>query len=218
MSRDYPALRKKMVREQLIPRGIKEPRLLQAIENIPRHKFVPAKYAGSAYEDFPLPIGAGQTISQPYMVALMTQCLELSGKETVLEIGTGSGYQTAILAELAGCVYSIERVAELAEQARMRLAGLGYGNIRIKADDGSGGWQEHAPYERIIVTAAAPRIPEPLVKQLKVKGKLVIPIGGMSGQTLTVCTKYKNKIETEQACGCVFVPLLGKYGWRKENA
>ena len=202
-----------MVEEQLIPRGIKDLRLLQAFQKVPRHKFVTEKYSDSAYGDFPLPIGAEQTISQPYMVALMTQCLELAGGETVLEIGTGSGYQAAILAELTGRVYSVERMADLAEQAEIRLKELGYHNVQIKTGDGTTGWQKYAPYDEIIVTAGAPAIPNPLIEQLGVGGRLVIPIGGSFNQILTVVNKHKDKIETEEICGCVFVPLLGKYGW-----
>ena len=215
---DFAALRREMVEEQLIPRGIKDPAVLAAFRKVPRHKFVPEKYLESAYGDFPLPIGAGQTISQPYMAALMTQCLQLSGAKTVLEIGTGSGYQAAILAQLAREVYSVERVADLAEQARTRLKALGYQNIRINAADGSGGWPQFAPYEAIIVTAGSPAIPEPLIEELSIEGRLVIPIGSGSSQILTQAVKHKDKIETSQVCGCVFVPLVGKYGWRKENA
>lgn len=204
-----------MVDEQLALRGIKEPPLLQAFQKVPRHKFVSEKYLDTAYEDFPLPIGAGQTISQPYMVALMTQCLRLAGRANVLEIGTGSGYQAAILAELAGSVYSVERVANLAEQAQERLQDLGYHNVQIKIADGTSGWPEHAPYDGIIVTAGAPSVPGPLVEQLKTGGRLVIPLGGTLNQVLTVFSKHKDKTTTEEICGCVFVPLLGKYGWRK---
>ncbi len=201
-----------------MPRGIKDPRVLKAFQKIPRHHFVSEKYLDRAYEDFPLPIGAGQTISQPYMVALMTQCLELSGRETVLEIGTGSGYQAAILAELAAEVYSVERVASLAEAAKKVLKDLGYGNVQIKFADGTMGWRNFAPYDGIIVTAAAPAIPEPLIEQLNIEGKLVIPIGARFSQILTVVKKYRGNIETNKICGCVFVPLLGKYAWREENA
>lgn len=215
---DFAALREKMVKEQLIPRGIKQPRVLAAFRKVPRHKFVIEKYLDSAYGDYPLPIGEGQTISQPYIVALMSECLQLQGQETVLEIGTGSGYQTAILAQLAREVYSVERVANLAEQARTRLKSLGYQNIRINTADGSGGWPQFAPYEIIIVTAGSPAIPEPLIEQLSIEGRLVIPIGSGSSQILTQAIKHKDKIETSQVCGCVFVPLVGKYGWREADA
>lgn len=206
-----------MVREQIIARGIKDSAVLKALRKVPRERFIPKKYLDSVYGDFPLPIGAGQTISQPYMVALMTQHLALSKETTVLEIGTGSGYQAAVLAELASEVYSVERIAALAEKAQNTLKELGYHNVQVKVADGTCGWPEFAPYDRIMVTASTPAIPEPLIKQLKLKARLVIPIGGSFNQVLTVVSKYKNKIETNQVCGCVFVPLLGKYGWREKN-
>ncbi|MBU3933401.1 MAG: protein-L-isoaspartate(D-aspartate) O-methyltransferase [Candidatus Omnitrophica bacterium] len=215
---DFPALRKKMVEEQLIPRGIKDPKVLEAFRKVPRHKFVPEKYLDSAYGDFPLSIGEGQTISQPYIVALMTQCLELSGEEAVLEIGTGSGYQAAILAQLASRVYSVERVAGLTEKAQLRLKDLGYRNIRIKSGDGTLGWPEFAPYGGIIVTAAGPDIPKALLEQLNIGGKMVIPVGGRFSQILTVVNKPEGRIETSEICACVFVPLMGKYGWGEEDA
>lgn len=214
---DFSALRKRMVEEQLIARGIKDPRVLEAFQQVPRHKFVLEKYLDSAYGDFPLPIGAGQTISQPYMVALMTQCLELAGGEAVLEIGTGSGYQTAILAELAGQVYSVERLSSLTEKAERTLKILGYHNVQIKVANGTMGWPEFALYDGIIVTAGAPDIPKPLIEQLKIEARLVVPIGTNFNQILTVVKKHKTKIETNEICGCVFVPLLGKHGWRKEK-
>ena len=212
---DFSALRERMVEGQLIARGIKNPRVLSAFRKVPRHKFVLEKYLDSAYEDFPLSIGAGQTISQPYMVALMSESLELTGEETVLEIGTGSGYQTAILAELAARVYSVERVASLAESAKGIIKDLDYHNTQIKVADGTMGWQEYAPYDGIIVTAGAPAIPKPLIEQLNNEGKLVIPIGGTFNQMLTQVIKHKDKVEVREICGCVFVPLVGKYAWRK---
>lgn len=215
---NFSALRKKMVEEQLIPRGIKDKKVLEAFQEVPRHNFVPKRYLDSAYGDFPLSIGEGQTISQPYMVALMTECLGLSGGETILEIGAGSGYQAAILAKLASRVYTVERVVSLAEGARTCLKNLDYKNIQIEIGDGTRGWPEFAPYEGIVVTAAAPDIPKPLIEQLRIKGKLVIPIGGNFNQMLTVITKHKDGIETKQICGCVFVPLLGKYGWKEKDA
>ena len=215
---DPLALKEKMVKEQLISRGINDPKVLAAFRKVPRDKFVLKKYIEAAYADYPLPIGAGQTISQPYIVALMTQYLELSGNETVLEIGTGSGYQAAILAELAAKVYSVERVKSLAERARSNLKDLGYRNIEIKVADGTLGWKEFSPYDGIIATAGAPNIPRPLIEQLKIKTKLVIPIGGRFNQMLTAVTKYEDKTESKQICACIFVPLVGRYAWEKEDA
>jgi len=213
---DFVVLRKRMVEEQLIPRGIKNKRLLDAFYKVERHKFVPEDLRGSAYADFPVPIGEGQTISQPYIVALMTQCLDLTGEERVLEIGTGSGYQSAILAELAKEVYTIERFANLAKNAETVLKESGYKNITIKVGDGTLGWKEIAPFDRIIITAASPRIPLPLTEQINESGKMVLPLGEPLSQVLTVVEKQKGKLESIQVCGCVFVPLVGKYGW-KEN-
>ncbi|MFC1631156.1 protein-L-isoaspartate(D-aspartate) O-methyltransferase [Candidatus Omnitrophota bacterium] len=205
---NYPVLRDKMVAEQLRPRGITDIHALQAFQKVPRHNFVPDQQLSSAYSDQPLPIGAGQTISQPYMVALMTQCLELTKRQTVLEIGTGSGYQAAILAELAKQVYTIERLANLSEQARLSLQKLGYQNVQTRTTDGIGGWPEFAPYDKIMVTAAASAIPEALLAQLKPGGKLIIPLNSGLHQILTLITKFKTTIETEQICDCVFVPLI----------
>ena len=213
---DFAVLRKRMVEEQLIPRGIKSERLLDAFYKVERHKFVPEDLRGSAYADFPVPIGEGQTISQPYIVALMTQCLDLTGEEKVLEIGTGSGYQSAILAELAKEVYTIERYANLAKSAETVLKESGYKNITIKVGDGTLGWKEIAPFDRIIITAASPRIPLPLTEQINESGKMVLPLGEPLSQVLTLLEKKKGKLESIQVCGCVFVPLIGKYGW-KEN-
>lgn len=215
---DCAALRKRMVEEQLISRGIKDQRVLAAFSKVERHKFMPAELMSSAYADFPVPIGEGQTISQPYIVALMTECLGLTGKEKVLEIGTGSGYQTAILAELAGEVYSIERFAALAENAGKALRELGYLNVRIKVGDGTLGWKEEAPFERIIITAASPRIPLPIEEQLKESGKLILPLGESLVQTLTLVEKKEGGLASTNICGCVFVPLVGKYAWKKEDA
>lgn len=211
-------LRQQMVEEQLANRDIRDQRVLAACQKVPRHKFVPKAYSAKAYQDYPLPIGEEQTISQPYMVALMTQCLGLSGQEKVLEIGTGSGYQTALLAELAQQVYSVERVPALAEKARLVLAELGYRNIEIKAGDGTQGWPQHGPFDAIIVTAGAPDIPAPLIEQLKEGGRLVIPLGGRFTQTLAVVTKNKQGTLRQDWCGCIFVPLVGRYGWGEENA
>ena len=213
---DFAILRKRMVEEQLIPRGIKNKRLLDAFYKVERHKFVPEDLRGTAYADFPVPIGEGQTISQPYIVALMTQCLDLTGEERILEIGTGSGYQCAILAELAKEVYTIERFANLSKSAETLLNESGYKNITLRVGDGTLGWKEIAPFDRIIITAASPRIPLPLTEQINESGKMVLPLGEPLSQVLTVLEKKKGKLESIQVCGCVFVPLIGKYGW-KEN-
>lgn len=211
---DYKRLREEMVRKQLIPRGITDRKVLDAFLRVEREKFVPLMVRKDAYGDFPLSIGEGQTISQPYMVALMTQCLKLSGKEKVLEIGTGSGYQTAILAQLTREVYSVERIPSLAEKARNLLKKMGYKNIRIFVGNGSLGLKEYAPYDRIIVTAGAKNLPSPLLEQLKEGGVMVIPVGDTYSQELMVVEKKKGeKITTRVVEKCVFVPLIGEYGW-----
>jgi protein-L-isoaspartate(D-aspartate) O-methyltransferase len=215
---DYAALRKRMVEEQLIPRGIKNKRVLDAFYKVERHKFIPENLRDSAYVDFPVPIGEGQTISQPYIVALMTECLELGREEKVLEIGTGSGYQAAILAELAKEVYCIERFESLAKRADNLLKELGYQNIKVKVGDGTLGWEEFVPFDRIIITAASPRIPLPLIEQLKESGKLILPLGESFSQVLTVVEKKGGKLNSIEVCGCVFVPLIGKYGWGQNHA
>lgn len=211
---DYQILRKRMVQEQLIPRGIKDPRVLEVFSKLERHKFVPENLTESAYGDFPVSIGQGQTISQPYIVALMTECLNLSGQEKVLEIGTGSGYQAAILAELAKEVYTIERFEPLAQRAQNIFNELGYTNIKVRVADGTLGWPEAGPYDRIIITAASPRIPLPLTEQLKENGKMVLPLGETFSQVLTVVEKKQGRLDSIQVCGCVFVPLVGKYGYK----
>ncbi|MBW1923286.1 MAG: protein-L-isoaspartate(D-aspartate) O-methyltransferase [Deltaproteobacteria bacterium] len=203
-----------MVRTQLIPRGIKDKGVLAAMEKIPRHRFVEEALVGEAYNDHPLPIGHKQTISQPYIVALMTEALELTGREKTLEIGTGSGYQTAILAELSGKVCTVERIRALMLQARKILAELGYTNILFKAFDGTLGWEEHAPYDAIIVTAGAPKIPEPLIEQLAERGRLVIPTGNRFSQELIKITKIKGKLVQKSLGGCRFVNLVGIHGWK----
>lgn len=212
---DLRAMRKQMVEEQLIPRGISDKKVLEAFLKVPRHEFIPKESLLSSYSDYPLPIGGGQTISQPYMAALMTQALKLEGGERVLEIGTGSGYQLAILLEIAKEVYSVERFDALARGAGDALKRLGYGNFEIKTGDGTLGWEEHAPYDGIIVTAGAPSVPGALVAQLKEGGRLVIPVGDQFSQTLTVLERTLKGIDAEEVCGCVFVPLVGKEGWRE---
>ena len=214
---DYQKLRRRMVEEQLIPRGIKSPRVLDAFYKVERHRFVSEELQEKAYSDFPLPIGQGQTISQPYIVALMTQSLDLHEEDRVLEIGTGSGYQTAILAELAQEVYSIERKQSLAQNAESLLKELGYTTIDIKVNDGTHGWQEKSPFDKIIVTAASPLVPLPLTQQLKESGKLIIPLEETMGQMLTVVERKNGILEIQRICGCVFVPLIGTYGFQEEK-
>lgn len=212
--RDLDLMRNAMVDEQLIPRGIIDKKILDAFRKVPRHEFVSKDLWQGAYNDYPLPIDESQTISQPYMVALMTQSLGLKGSEKVLEIGTGSGYQTAILAEIVREVYSVERFKILADKAAATLEKIGYKNIRIKVGDGTLGWEDFAPYDGMIVTAGAPAIPHSLVRQLKDRGKMVIPIGsGGLGQVLTLVERVGNDIRTSEICGCMFVPLIGKEGW-----
>ncbi|MFA6356376.1 MAG: protein-L-isoaspartate(D-aspartate) O-methyltransferase [Candidatus Omnitrophota bacterium] len=210
-------LRESMIEGQLIPRGINDRRVLEAMRRVPRHLFVPDSSLENAYSDCPLPIGERQTISQPFMVALMTQSLGLRGGERVLEIGTGSGYQAAVLAELAKEVYSIDRYADLAKNAGTVLGKLAYTNINIKAGDGTEGWEEFAPYDAIIVTAGTPSVPQPLVDQLAQDGRLVVPVGGALSQILTLVRKVGGNIVQEDICGCVFVPLVGKYGWKQDR-
>jgi protein-L-isoaspartate(D-aspartate) O-methyltransferase len=202
-----------MVETQLEPRGINDPDVLDAFRTVPRDAFVPPALGGSAYGDHALPIGDGQTISQPFMVALMTQALDLSRDHKVLEIGTGSGYQTAILAELAGQVFSVERMPALADRARDILESLGVTNVAIRVGDGTIGWKEFEPFDRIIVTAGAPEIPPSLIEQLDDPGRMVIPVGTHGIQDLKIITKDRGAIEMQSAGGCVFVPLVGREGW-----
>jgi len=207
--RALDADRERMVSEQIVARGVRDPRTLAALRKVPRHLFVPDAAAREAYEDHPLPIGHAQTISQPYIVALMTETLGLKGGETVLEVGTGSGYQAAVLAEIAAHVYSIEIVPTLAEEARERLRRLGYGNVEVRAGDGYAGWPEAAPFDAIIVTAAAPRIPEPLKAQLRDGGRLVLPVGDES-QELIVVTRSGATFAQRRVLPVRFVPMTGK--------
>lgn len=208
--------RRRMVQEQLEARGISDTRVLQAFLAVPRHEFVAKDLQSEAYADHPLPIGGGQTISQPYMAALMVQLLRLHGHERVLEVGTGSGYQLAILSQLALEVYSIDRLPELAEQALRRLEHLGYLNVHVTVGNGSMGWPDYAPYEGMLVAAGAPDIPPPLVRQLADGGRLVIPLGSQQAQTLTLVEKRRDALHQQAITRCVFVPLLGEYGWRAD--
>jgi protein-L-isoaspartate(D-aspartate) O-methyltransferase len=209
------AARERMVLTQLVPRGIRDPKVLYAMSKVPRHLFVEEALQNQAYGDFPLPIGEQQTISQPYIVAFMTEALELTGVEKVLEIGTGCGYQAAILAELAPQVYSIERIHTLATHARRILESLRYFNVNIKVGDGTLGWPEEAPFDAIIVTAAAPAIPQPLLDQLAMGGRLVLPVGDRYSQTLDVVHKTPEGLKHDYRGGCRFVKLIGSYGWEK---
>jgi len=201
--------RSRMVDRQLAARDIRDSRILAAMRKVPRHELVPESRRGHAYQDSPLPIGSGQTISQPYIVALMTQLLELDGSERVLEIGTGSGYQAAVLAETANEVYSIEIVPELAERARADLARLGYENIHLREGDGYRGWPEKAPFDAIVVTAAPDHVPEPLVEQLAVGGRLVLPVGRFH-QELMVIKREADGVVRERSVGVRFVPMTGE--------
>ena len=210
---EYFPRRQRMVREQIAARGVSDARLLAAMEDIPRHLFVDRVLWPQAYHDNPLKIGDGQTISQPYMVALMSDAMGLTGKETVLEIGTGSGYQTAILARLADWVYSIERIPALSRQAQQILERLGIFNVNLEVGDGTKGWPQHAPYDAIMVTAGAPAVPEPLKQQLAEGGRLVVPVGDRWVQTLMRVTRRGDDFKEENLGGCRFVDLIGEHGW-----
>lgn len=212
---DYRFARERMVRNQLIRRGIRDSRVLEAMGRIPRDRFVEEALAGKAYNDHPLPIGCRQTISQPYMVALMTEALCLNGTERVLEIGTGSGYQTAVLASLSESVYTIERIPPLLDKARTILTTLGYTNITYKAFDGTLGWSGFAPFDAIIVTAAGPCIPRPLLEQLAGEGRLVIPTGQKDKQELVKIVRRPGEYVQHRLGGCRFVNLVGIHGWEQ---
>ena len=207
---DYSARRESMVREQILARGVSDPNVLAALRAVPRHRFVPPSLAPQAYSDHPLPIGNGQTISQPYIVALMSELLGLRNEHTVLEIGTGCGYQAAVLSGLAGEVYSMEIVEELGVQARERLRTLGYGNVEVRIGNGYAGWPEQAPFDRIILTAAPEELPRALIDQLKPEGKLVAPVGPIYGnQELIVVTKdARGMIHRESVLPVRFVPMV----------
>jgi protein-L-isoaspartate(D-aspartate) O-methyltransferase len=209
----YERERLRMVEEQLVRRGLSDARVLDALRKVPRHLFVEEALRDRAYGDHPLPIGEEQTISQPFIVALMTQLLEVSDRDKVLEVGTGSGYQTAILAELARRVCSIERLPRLAERARALLAELGYANVWVRVGSGTLGWPDEAPFDRILVTAGGPSVPPPLFQQLTEGGRLVLPLGDPVNQTLTVVEKVRGEMKTQEHGECKFVKLVGKYAW-----
>jgi protein-L-isoaspartate(D-aspartate) O-methyltransferase len=217
MSHEFKAARERMVSDQIVRRQVTSPKVLEAMRTVPRHQFVPPESLAYAYDDFPLPIGQGQTISQPYIVALMTQLLQLEGNETVLEVGTGSGYQAAVLACIAKTVHSIEQLQELSQRAGHLLDDLGYKNIHLHVGDGSLGWHQAAPYDGILVTAAAPKPPLSLLNQLKEKGRLVIPVGGRGSQALQVWERVKGGWNFEDIIPVAFVPLRGKEGWQDKD-
>ncbi len=198
-----------MVASQIIVRGVRDPKTLAAMRQVPRHLFVPPGLVNEAYDDHPLPIGHGQTISQPYIVAFMTEALGLKGGETVLEVGAGSGYQSAVLSRIAARVFGIEIVEPLAREAKARMAKLGYTNVEIRAGDGYAGWPEHAPFDAIMVTAAAPRVPEPLKQQLKDGGRLILPVGDYV-QELKIVTRRGSGFEERDVLGVTFVPMTGQ--------
>lgn len=211
----HAKLRSDMVKHQIEARGVRDPRVLEAMRRVPRHVFIPEGMRDRAYDDSPLPIGEGQTISQPYMVAWMSELLEVGPEDRVLEIGTGSGYQAAILCELAGEVFSIEKHAGLARAAEERLRGLGCRNLTVRVGDGSAGWPEEAPFDAIVVTAGSPSVPQPLLEQLSEGGRMVIPIGPSGMQMLTVIRRKGNEYQSSEEGTCVFVPLVGKFGWKR---
>lgn len=214
---DYAIARRRMVQEQVIARGVSDQRVIDAMLRVPRHLFVPEALAAQAYSDFPLPIGERQTISQPYMVGVMSEALQLKGGEKVLEIGTGSGYQAAVLALLARQVFSLERIPLLARQARRILDNCGFARVNVRVTDGTFGWEDEAPFDGIMVTAGAPAIPQPYRTQLAIGGRLVIPVGDRTTQTLVRVTRLSEKnFREERLFGCRFVPLVGDHGWREE--
>lgn len=210
----YRISRERMVSQQIACRGISDRRVLDAMRKVPRHLFVEEALWDQAYGDYPLPIGEGQTISQPYIVALMTQELGLKGEEKVLEIGTGSGYQAAILAEICRAVYSVERISSLHLRARKILERLGYGNIYLRLDDGTWGWKTEAPFDAIIVTASSPDIPQPLLDQLNDPGVMIIPVGNEYSQVLVEARKIGGEIVRTEKEGVRFVKLIGEHGWK----
>jgi protein-L-isoaspartate(D-aspartate) O-methyltransferase len=217
---DFDAARRRMVEEQLVARGIADPRVLAAMGKVPREKFVSARQAAFAYDDGPLPIGEGQTISQPYVVARMTEALALAPTDRVLEIGTGSGYAAAVLAEIAAEVYTVERIAPLAARARRHLAGLGHANVHVLTGDGTLGWPEHAPYDAIVATAGGPSVPPALLDQLAIGGRLVMPVGSMryDQRLVRVMREASGDHRREELEAVAFVPLIGAQGWPERRA
>jgi len=212
-NQDYSSERRQMVAQQITARGICDSRLLAVMETVPRHRFVSQDELRWAHSDGPLPIGHGQTISQPYIVALMTDLLHLTGEENVLEVGTGCGYHAAVLSQMAMDVHTVEIIAALAEQATKTLADLGYDNIHVHLGDGSNGWLEAAPYDAIIVAAAAPQVPKPLLEQLADGGRMVLPVGSRGVQELEVWRREGAAFSHQANIPVAFVPLRGKYGW-----
>ena len=206
--------REKMAQEQLVARGIGDARVVEAMRRVPRHLFVDEALRGQAYGDHPLPIGEGQTISQPFIVGRMTELLRLAGTEKVLEIGTGCGYQAAVLAELAGRVCTVERLPRLAERARHTLGALGYSNVWVRTANGTFGWPDEAPFDRILVAAGGPMVPPPLFEQLAEGGRMVMPLGPADTQKLSVIDKSGGAMRVTEDSGCVFVKLIGKYAWQ----
>ncbi|MEN8190586.1 MAG: protein-L-isoaspartate(D-aspartate) O-methyltransferase [Thermodesulfobacteriota bacterium] len=213
MTDHFTTVRERMVQEQLLHRGVTDPRVLKSMTEVPRHLFVQPAMQASAYGDHPLPIGGDQTISQPFIVGAMTQALQLQGTEKVLEIGTGSGYQAAVLSRLCEKVYTVERINTLLATARRIFDQLHYYNILSRLDDGTLGWSEHAPYDAIIVTAAGPEIPDPLVEQLADPGRMVLPVGGREIQDLQYVTKIDGEVTVERLERVRFVSLIGEHGW-----
>lgn len=215
---DFSVARRRMVDQQIKSRGIHDQKVLDAMLAVPRHLFVEAGLQDQAYSDFPLPIGHKQTISQPFIVGYMTEALQLAGGERVLEIGTGSGYQAAVLSKIARQVYTVERVADLARSARKALDSCNAYNVHIRVNDGTCGWEDQAPFDAIITTAGAPSVPETLKQQLEVGGKLVIPVGTLGQQVLYRITRVaEDHYEEEQLLDCRFVPLIGRHGWQSET-
>ncbi len=214
----YSVRRRQMIDRQLIPRGISDTRVLEAMGRIPRHLFVEEALRAKAYSDNALPIGSRQTISQPYIVALMTELLKVGAEDRVLEIGTGSGYQTALLAALARTIYSVERLRPLSTRARGVMMRLGIDNVHLRVGDGTAGWPEEAPFHRILVAAGAPTVPAPLLAQLEVGGRMVIPVGDERVQEVQVVHRSAAGFRTERYDQCVFVKLIGRDGWQESDA